>query len=168
MSEEHETPIKTPRQLITVVVLAFVVPVLIIVLLVKFVGAGKRTGSGSNAMTAEAIETRIRPVAGFELVDANAPKVLKSGEQVYQAQCAACHATGVAGAPKSADVGQWASRLSTGLDALVTAVLKGKGAMPAQSGGAASDFELVRAVVFMGNAAGGKFEEPAPPAEAGK
>jgi cytochrome c5 len=166
MSEEHETPIKTPRQLITVVALAFVVPVLIIVLLVMFVGAGKRTGSGSNAMTAEAVEARIRPVAGFELVDANAPKVLKTAEQVYQTQCAACHAQGVAGSPKFGDLAQWEPRLSSGYEALLNAVLKGKGAMPAQSGGAASDFEIARAVVYMLNAAGGKFDEPAAPAEA--
>ena len=168
MSEEHETPIKTPRQLITVVTLAFVVPILIIVLLVMFVGAGKRTGSGSDAMTADAIEMRIRPVAGFELVDASAPKVLKTGEQVYQAQCAACHAAGVAGAPKFADAGQWGGRLPAGLESLVNAVIKGKGAMPAQAGGAASDYELLRAVVYMSNAAGGKFDEPPPPAEAAK
>ena len=166
MSEEHETPIKTPRQLITVVALAFAVPVLIIVLLVMFVGAGKRTGSGSNAMTAEAVEARIRPVAGFELVDANAPKVLKTAEQVYQTQCAACHAQGVAGSPKFGDLAQWEPRLSSGYEALLNAVLKGKGAMPAQSGGAASDFEIARAVVYMLNAAGGKFDEPAAPAEA--
>lgn len=168
MSEEHETPIKTPKQLITVVALAFVVPVLIIVLLVMFVGESKRTGSGSDAMSADATEMRIRPVAGFELVDASAPKVLKTGEQVYQAQCAACHTAGVAGAPKFADAGQWASRLPTGLESLVTAVIKGKGAMPAQAGGAASDYELLRAVVYMSNAAGGKFEEPPPSAEAAK
>jgi cytochrome c5 len=168
MSEEHESPIKTPRQLITVVVLAFVVPILIIVLLVMFVGAGKRTGSGSDAMTADAIEMRIRPVAGFELVDASAPKVLKTGEQVYQAQCAACHAAGVAGAPKYGDVAQWAARLPSGLESLVNAVIKGKGAMPAQAGGAASDYELLRAVVYITNAAGGKFEAPPPPAEPAK
>lgn len=163
MSEEHETPIKTPRQLITVVTLAFVVPVLIIVLLVMFVGATKRTGSGSNAMTSEAIEARIRPLAGFDLVDANAPKVYKTGEQVYQGQCAACHAQGVAGAPKFGDVAQWAPRLPSGLESLLNSVLKGKGAMAAQSGGAASDYELARAVVYVLNAAGGKFDEPAAP-----
>ena len=33
MSDEHEAFIKTPQQLITVVVLAFVVPILVIVLI---------------------------------------------------------------------------------------------------------------------------------------
>jgi cytochrome c5 len=164
MSDEHETPIKTPKQLITIVVLSFVVPILIIVLLVKYVGASKRTGAGSQAMTAEAVDARIRPVAGFELIDASAPRALKSGEQVYTAQCAACHAAGVAGAPKTGDAGAWQPRLATGLESLVNSVLKGKGAMPAQTGGAASDFELLRAVVYLGNASGGSLKEPEPPA----
>ena len=164
MSDEHETPIKTPKQLITVVVLSFVVPILIVVLLVKYVGTSKRTGAGTQAMTAEAVDARIRPVAGFELIDASAPRALKSGEQVYSAQCAACHAAGVAGAPKTGDAGAWQPRLATGLESLVNSVLKGKGAMPAQAGGAASDFELVRAVVYLGNASGGSLKEPEPPA----
>ena len=164
MSAEHDTPIKTPKQLITVVVLAFIVPVLIIVLLVKFVGASKRTGAGTQAMTAQAVEARIRPVAGFELIDASAPRALKTGEQIYTAQCSACHAAGVAGAPKTGDAAGWQSRLATGLEALVSSALKGKGAMPAQGGGAASDFEILRAVVYMANSSGGSLKEPEPPA----
>src|SRR5690606_30333086 len=135
MSDEHQGFIKTPRQLITVVVLAFVVPIAIIVLLVKFVGTSPRTGAGADAMTPEAIEARIQPVAGFELRDASSPGALKTGEQVYKAQCSACHATGVAGAPKLGDAGAWAPRIKTGLQALATSALKGKGAMSPQGGG---------------------------------
>ena len=164
MSADHDTPIKTPKQLITVIVLSFIVPILIIVLLVKYVGTGKRTGAGTQSMSADSIEARIKPVAGFELIDASAPRALKTGEQVYTAQCAACHTAGVAGSPKIGDADAWKARIETGLEALVTAALKGKGAMPAQGGGAASDFEILRAVVHMANASGGSLTEPAPPA----
>ena len=164
MSADHDTPINTPKQLITVIVLSFIVPILLIVLLVKFVGAGKRTGAGTQSMTADSIEARIKPVAGFELIDASAPRVLKSGEQIYTAQCSACHAAGVAGAPKTGDAAAWKARIDTGLEAMVASALKGKGAMPAQGGGAASDFEILRAVVHMANASGGSLTEPAPPA----
>ena len=99
MSDEHEAFIKTPQQLITVVVLAFVVPILVIVLLVKYVGSSTRTGAGADSMPAEAIEARIRPVAGFVLSGASGPRPARSGEEVYKAQCATCHAAGVAGAP---------------------------------------------------------------------
>jgi len=160
MSDEHQGFIKTPRQLITVIVLAFVVPITIIVLLVKFVGSSTRTGAGADAMTPEAIEARIQPVAGFELRDASAPAVSRTGEQVYNAQCAACHATGVAGAPKFGDAGAWSARIKTGLQALTKSSLEGKNAMPPQAGGDFSDTEITRAVVYMANKAGAKFEEP--------
>ena len=166
MSDEHQAFIKTPRQLITVVVLAFVVPIAIIVLLVKFVGTSPRLGAGADAMTPEAIEARIQPVARFELRDASTPGAAKSGEEVYKAQCSACHATGVAGAPKLGDAGAWAARIKTGLQAMTTSSLKGKGAMAPQGGGDYSDTEITRAVVYMANQAGGKFDEPKAAAEA--
>lgn len=163
MSEAHEAFIKTPKQLITVVILAFVVPILIIVLLVKFVGAGSRVGAGGSAMTPEAIEARIQPVARFELKGASGPKTLQTGEAVYNAQCAACHATGAAGAPKLGDAGAWAARIKTGYEALLNSALKGKGAMAPQAGGQFEDIEIGRAVVHLANSAGAKFEEPKAP-----
>ncbi len=166
MSDEHQAFIKTPRQLITVVVLAFIVPILIIILLANFVGAGLRTGAGADSSTPEAIEARIHPVAGFELRDASAPRTLRSGEEVYKAVCTTCHGAGVAGAPKTGDAGAWAPRLTTGFDALLHSALKGKGAMPPQGGGDFDDTEIARAVVYLANQGGGKFEEPKAPAPA--
>jgi cytochrome c5 len=99
-----------------------------------------------------------------EVRDANRP--LKAGEDVYKAQCLACHAAGLAGAPKFADVAAWSPRLKQGLETLVTSALKGKGAMGAQSGGDFNDIEIARAVVYMTNNAGAKFAEPAAPATA--
>jgi cytochrome c5 len=160
MSEEHSQFIKTPRQLITVVVLSFVVPILLIVLLVKYVGSAARTGAGVTAMSSEAIEARIAPVAKFELKDANAPKTLRAGAEVYKVQCAACHDSGAAGAPKLGDAGAWGARISAGYEALLASALNGKGAMPKQAGGEFDDTEIGRAVVHMANAGGAKFEEP--------
>lgn len=164
MSEEHESFIKTPKQLITVVVLSFVVPVLLIVLLTKFVGTGARTGAGSEGMTPEATDLRIQPVARFELKGAGGNKTLASGEDVYKAQCSACHAVGAAGSPKFGDAAAWGPRIKTGLAALVSSALKGKGAMTPQGGGNFEELEITRAVAFMANAGGAKFEEPKAPA----
>jgi cytochrome c5 len=163
---EHSSFIKTPGQLITVVVLSLIVPILVIVLLVNYVNSDKRTGAGTESMTPAAIEARIKPVAYFELKDANAPKVLRSGEAVYTAQCSACHAAGVAGAPKFGDAAAWAPRIKTGYDALLTSALKGKNAMSAQGGGEYDDTEIGRAVVYMTNNAGATFAEPQAPAAA--
>lgn len=166
--EHHESPIKTPKQLIAVVIAAFLVPILVIILLVSFVGHGSREGAGSTT-TVEAINNRIRPVASLEIKDPNAPRVYKTGEQVYKEVCAACHATGAAGAPKYSNAGDWASRIGQGFDGLLKSVLNGKGAMQARAGTTAddySDYELGRAVVYMADAGGAKFPEPPAPAAA--
>ena len=62
----------------------------------------------------------------------------------------ACHATGVAGAPKLGDKAAWAPRLKTGKEALYASVIKGKGAMPPKGGNAAlSDADVKAAVDYL-------------------
>ncbi|WP_415834851.1 c-type cytochrome, partial [Bordetella bronchialis] len=164
--QEHASLIKTPKQLIVTVVLAFLVPIIIILMLVNMVASYGRSGVGSNALTPEAIEKRIAPVAGFDLVDANAPKVFKTGEQVFSSVCMSCHAAGVAGAPKVGDNAAWAPRIKEGLEAMYNIAIHGKGAMPPKGGNPSlSDYEVQRAVVFMANKSGGNFKEPEAPAQ---
>ncbi|MFG5408798.1 c-type cytochrome [Piscinibacter sakaiensis] len=162
----HEGPIKTPKQLVLAVVFSFLVPIIGIVLLVTFVSQANRPAAGSDGLAAEAVARRIQPVGQVVVRDASDPSALKTGEQVYTAQCAACHAAGVAGAPKFGDEGAWAARIKTGYEALLTSALKGKGAMGPQGGGDHSDLEIGRAVVFMANKAGAGFPEPKAPAAA--
>ena len=71
------------------------------------------------------------------------------GEALYKQACVACHAAGVAGAPKFGDKAAWAPRVAGGVDALTASVIKGKGAMPPKGGSAASDAEIKAAVEFM-------------------
>ncbi len=162
----HEGPIRTPKQLIWAVVASFVVPIVGIIMLVNYVDFGDRAGAGSESMTAEAVAKRLQRVGSIEIRDASGPAVLRAGEQVYTGQCAACHASGAAGAPKFGDAATWGPRIKIGYDALLASVLKGKGAMGAQGGGDYSDAELGRAVVHLVNNAGGKLEEPKAPAAA--
>lgn len=162
----HEGPIKTPKQLVATVVAAFVVPVIVIILLTNFVASDKKSGAGSDGMSPEAVALRIQPVGSIELKDAASAGVLKTGEQVYQAQCSACHGSGAAGAPKFGDEAAWAPRIKTGYEALLASALKGKGNMSPQGGGDFSDVEVGRAVVYMANKAGAKFDEPKAPAAA--
>jgi cytochrome c5 len=156
----HEGPIKTPKQLILAVFFAFVIPIIGIILLVSFVSADKRPAAGSDGLSAKAVAERIRPVGSVEVKDVSDPASLKTGEQVYGAVCTTCHGTGNLNAPKFGDNAAWAPRLGQGFEALLTHALKGKGAMPAQGGGDFSDLEIGRAVVYMVNKAGAKFEEP--------
>lgn len=165
---EHEAFIKTPKQLILVVLAAFIVPIVIIVLLVTYVGKEPKVGAGGND-SAEAVAARIMPVAKLEVKDPSGPRVYKTGEQVYKELCSACHAAGAAGAPKYGAAGDWGPRLGKGFDGLLKSILGGKGAMPARAGSSLddySDYELGRAVVYMANSAGGKLNEPAAPAPA--
>ena len=162
--EAHTGPIKNPKQLLSAVLLAFVVPIFAIIALVYYVTSANKPAMGA-ASPERAVAERIQKIGMVEIRDANRP--LSSGEQVYTAQCAACHAAGVAGAPKFGDTAAWSARIQTGYDTLLHSALAGKGAMAPQGGGNFSDTEIGRAVVYMANAAGGKLEEPTAPAAEG-
>jgi cytochrome c5 len=159
--KSHESPIKTPKQLVTVLVLAFVVPIVVIVLLSQLATSGRIFDE--NAMSPEEVAKRIRPVADAAASAAGtSAKSARTGEQIYQSVCTACHATGIAKAPKFGDRRDWAARIREGQKALVQVALKGEGAMPPRGGAAdLSDLEVERAVVYMANAGGAKFKEPA-------
>jgi cytochrome c5 len=160
----HEGPIKTPKQLILAIFYAFVIPIAVIVLLVMYVTSSHRPAAGSNGLSKEAVAERIHPVGMVQVKDASDLSTLKTGEQVFAAQCTACHTAGLVGAPKLGDAEAWAPRLKTGYDALLHSALAGKGQMGAQGGGDYADLEIGRAVVYMANKAGGKFDEPRAPA----
>jgi cytochrome c5 len=161
--EDHSGPIKNPKQLLLAVAYSFILPVFIIIGLVYFVTAGNKPAAGSvdpERATAE----RIQKVGMVEIRDVN--RLPKTGEQVYLAQCSACHLAGMVGSPKFGDAAAWAPRIKTGFDALWNSALKGKNAMPAQGGGDLSDMEVARGMVYMANAGGAKFDEPKAPAAA--
>ena len=168
MSEApHGVPIKTPGQLIAAIIAGFAIPIVVIVLLAVYVNNTTRTGAGTDSLSDAAVAARIAPVAQVDIRDANAPRVYKTGEQVFKAVCTTCHTAGVAGAPKFGNAGDWAPRIAEGYDALLHNALSGKGGMPARGGTSPddySDFEIARAVVYMANDGGAKFAEPAQPA----
>ncbi|MCG2585785.1 cytochrome c5 family protein [Massilia sp. TS11] len=160
---EHESAIKTPKQLIMAVIGFFVVTIFGIVLLVEYVTASKLTGAGTDSQAPEAIAARIRPVSddGYNFKDAAGPKVLQTGEAVFAAVCQACHATGAAGAPKLGDAGAWKARIAQGQDTVIKHAIEGLRAMPAKGGNPdLDDVEVARAVVYMANKSGAAFKEP--------
>ena len=158
--DEHSSFIKTPQQLIVVILLAFLVPIIGIVLVVQLVLS--EATADPNALKAEAVAERLQPVGKVEIAAPAAPAGARSGEEIVKATCAACHETGAAGAPKIGDKAAWAPRLKGGLSHLIEVATKGKGAMPPKGG--ATDLtqaELARAIVFMTNKSGASFKEPA-------
>jgi cytochrome c5 len=110
-------------------------------------------------------------LAGAKFKEPAAPKeaakpaaAAADGKAVYDKVCFACHASGVAGAPKLGDKAAWAPRIKQGLNGLLASATKGKGSMPPKGGDVSlSDDELSRAIVYMANQSGAKFKEPAAP-----
>jgi cytochrome c5 len=158
--EAHEGPVKTPKQLIVTVFFSFVIPIFVCVMLATYVTTDHRPAAGSDGLSPEVTALRIAPVGKVEVKDASNPASLKTGEQVYAAQCAGCHAAGMLGAPKLGDAEGWGPRLAQGYEALLHSALKGKNSMSAQGGGDYNDVEIGRAVVYMANSGGAQFAEP--------
>lgn len=164
---EETSFIQTPKQLITVVVLAFVVPITVAVLLATLVMSQSRYDSNHPAMTDEAVAQRIKPVGDVILASAAGAAAggAKSGEEVYKTVCAACHGTGVLNAPKTGDKAVWAKFIQEGLDVLTRDAIKGIRQMPPRGGNPdLSDIEVARAIVYMANQSGADWKEPAAPA----
>ena len=165
--DQHSSFIKTPQQLITIVLAAFIVPIVGILLAVQLIA--HRPHADPAALKPEAIAARIQPVGKVEFGAAgdSVPKAPKSGEEVVKSTCSACHQTGAAGAPKIGDNAAWAKLLKAGLGELTKAAITGVKAMPPRGGNPElTDLEITRAIVYMGNLSGGKLKEPAESAPA--
>lgn len=173
-NDEHSSVIKTPKQLIVVILAAFIVPITVIVLLTQFVTGGISVGKDDPAMSAGAVAKRLKPVGELVLagspqataatVATNAPAATgaapavitavvaatggaNKGKTVYDGTCVACHGTGAAGAPKLGDKLAWAPRIKAGNATLYNSALKGKNAMPAKGGNPSLADADVKAVV---------------------
>ena len=150
--------IKTPRQLITIVLLAFAVPIAVGVLVSQLVTSGEKGMDKDDSK----VLTRIQPVGEVVLADASGPKGALTGEQVYGQVCKTCHDAGLAGAPKLGDKGAWSARIAAGEKTLDQRAIAGFKAMPAKGGNAdLTDDEVRRAVVYMANKSGANWKEPA-------
>ena len=168
MSDGQSTFIKTHKQLVIVVVLAFAIPIALIVSLSQLVTDMKPPG------TAEAdsqLLSRIKPFGEVTMADASSPKGNLTGEQVFQSQCKTCHEPGIAGAPKVGDKAQWAVSIKKGYETLVQHAINGiqeaGKVMPPKGGNPdLSDVEVQRAVVYMANRSGANFKEPPAPSAA--
>ena len=72
---------------------------------------------------------------------------LKLGQEIYVQVCAACHDSGLAGAPKLGDKAAWASRIAQGTEKMVGSAIHGKGGMPPRGGQAGLSDEKIQAAV---------------------
>ena len=160
MNDNHS---HNPNQLSCSTVWAVAGPIAVVIGVVAYLVAGSSPVSDTS-LQEKAVAERIQKIGMVQVREAK--RGLQSGEAVYTAQCSACHAAGIVGAPKFGDTAAWGPRLKSGFEALLHSAIAGKGSMGAQGGGSFNDTEIARAVVYMTNAAGGKFPEPAVPAGA--
>jgi cytochrome c5 len=172
--EGHSSLIKTPRQLM-VVLLAFLIPVIGIVMIASFATGGLKVDSSSSEASATAVAERLKPVGSVVIGEVPAPAAgaepagatpaVKSasggpvktaaaggagagaGKKLYDTVCMVCHAAGIAGAPKTGDKAAWKPRIATGKEALYSSALHGKNAMPAKGGLASAPDADVKAAV---------------------
>lgn len=121
---------------------------------INLAGAGGSTAepapaaAPTGATTAAAAPAATAPAPAAAA--AAAPAAARSGEQVFQAACVACHGAGIAGAPKVGDAAAWKPRLAQGKPTLYTHALKGIRAMPAKGGNPSlPDAEVTAAVDYM-------------------
>lgn len=165
----RSTLIKTPQQLIVAVLAGFVVTVVGILLLVQLITGGLKVDRKSPAMSEEAIAQRLKPVGEVAIGEGPAPAAepapasapvavaqpaavagASAGERVYNTVCQACHATGLAGAPKTGDQAAWKARLAQGTATLHEHAIKGIRTMPPKGGAmSASDADIKAAVDYM-------------------
>jgi cytochrome c5 len=170
MSEQHTGTSKTtPSQFIIAILAGFAAPIIAIVLIVQLVMSIQQghIDKDSPAMAEAAVAARLKPVAEVKTIDPNAPRVERTGEQIYSAVCTNCHQAGALGAPKFGNKGDWSKRIAQGFDTLIKHATEGIRQMPARGGDPEiSDVELARAVAYMADAAGAKFKPKEPVAAA--
>jgi len=124
---------------------------------------GFKEDQGNSPGSIAAIENRIKPVADVytgeegpavveevvteaEPVQAVAFDGSLDAQMIYTNVCAACHATGVAGAPQPGTPAM-AQRIEKGMDALMQTALNGLNAMPARGGRPDLSDEQIQVVV---------------------
>ena len=168
MSDDRSSFIKSHKQLVIVVVLAFAIPIALIVLLSQLVTGMKPPG---KAESESQLLSRIKPFGEVTMADANSPRGNLTGEQVFQSLCKTCHEPGIAGAPKVGDKAAWSVSIKKGYETLAQHAINGfqeaGKVMPPKGGNLdLADVEVQRAVVYMANRSGANFKEPSAPAAA--
>ena len=163
MSVENEMSDATFGKIFAGLIAGMVGLTVVLIILAYLVG-GSANSEMSEAETTKRdaeIEARIAPVGEItvgQVAAVTAPAAgpaadtaAVSGESVYTANCAACHAAGVAGAPKFGDTAAWADRIGQELEGIYGRAINGyqgkAGYMPPKGGNASLSDDAVKAAV---------------------
>lgn len=133
----------------TIMMITIAVALVLVVLAWPLSMIGK---GGPEVMASDDAELRIAPVARVEMqkIVPKSDGKPRDGATIYNTVCTACHAGGVAGAPKTGDKTAWAPRIATGSAAMLKNATNGLNAMPPRGGAAdLTDAELKAAVDYL-------------------
>jgi cytochrome c5 len=124
------------------------------ILLCVFVGLASVFTAHAQVDSNDAIKSRIEPVGNIYVAGAKAETAAasgpRSGADVYNKACVACHTSGVLGAPKLQNAGDWSPRLEKGFDVVWQNAINGINAMPPRGTcGDCSDEEIKAAIEHM-------------------
>jgi cytochrome c5 len=152
------SPPRNWKSIAALVALAVIAPILFVFLITQWLTSGTRGMHEDQT----AILARIQPVGQLQLAAAGGAKGQLAGEEVFTQVCKTCHEAGLLNAPKFKDKTAWAKVIAQGRAVAVEHAIKGIRAMPPKGGNAdLTDIEVERAVVFMANAGGASWKEPA-------
>lgn len=162
-AEHHDLPKTTVPEVAKAILGALIAPTIVLTLIAKYLLTIDAGHDAAAANDEAAVAARIAPVAQVVVADApSGPHVDKSGEEVYQAVCLACHDAGALGSPKLGDKAAWSPRIAQGYETLIKHAIEGIRSMPARGGNPdLTDGEIANAVAFMANKAGANFTPPA-------
>ena len=149
MSEEQMND-STFGRLFIIMMIVLTVMAILIAVIAGFASndVDTRLNERSQLENTQATADRIAPVGKFSATTVSAaPLVAAMTVEDMYGSCAACHATGAAGAPITGNIGQWASHLAKGADTLYTNAINGINAMPARGGNASLSDDNVKAIV---------------------
>jgi cytochrome c5 len=105
------------------------------------------------------VAANIKPEAEVVVAPVAVAGVVRTGAEVVQAACAACHVSGMLNAPMIGNKEQWAPRIALGYETLTKHAIEGIRSMPARGGNAdLTDDEVASAVAEMANSAGADFK----------
>lgn len=161
MAEHHEMTKTTPMEFLSALLGGLFAPLLAIALIVGLVVSiqARQVDKDTTAAIDKANRERIQPIGQSLAIDPNVPHVDMTGEQVFNNVCTNCHGSGALGSPKFKDKALWAPRIAKGWDTLLQHAMNGFNKMPARGGEPdLTDLEVARAIAYMANAAGAKFE----------
>jgi cytochrome c5 len=151
--QKPKDPMALPIIAISAVALLLAVYVLVSSLF-NTISKNSTKGADDTSLQTAVADANIKPIGNVHTVDKSVAPKARTGEEVYNAICTGCHATGAMNAPKL-EKAAWDSRLANGLKGLMASAINGKGQMPAKGGDPSlTEEEIQNAILFMADKAG--------------